>query len=74
MNVRAKFVCVSKTIRGSGENQHNDFEFTPVTGGPGENNSFWKWTPSGKLEMRCTNPDVDFVPGKAYYIDITPAE
>lgn len=69
---RAKFLCVSKTIQGAGENQQNSFTFTPVTGGSDENKSYWKWTPSGKLEFNCLNPAVDFEPGKEYYLDISP--
>lgn len=70
---RAKFKCESKTIRGAGENRTNDYEFTPVTGTSEENKGFWKWTPSGKLQMSCTNPKVDFQPGKEYFVDITEA-
>lgn len=68
--IRAKFVCMSKTVRGSGENLQHSFEFAPVTGGSDENKSFWKWTPSGKLEMQCLNPSVDFEVGKEYYLDL----
>lgn len=74
MITRCKFACVSKTISGAGENQTNTFVFTPVTGGNDENKSFWKWTPSGKLEFNCLNPNVDFEIGKDYYLDITLAE
>lgn len=74
MSTRAKFTCQAKTIRGTGENQQNTFEFTPVTGGSDENKSFWKWTPSGSLTLGCVNPSVNFEPGKDYYLDITPAE
>lgn len=73
MTTRCKFTCQSKTIRGAGDNQTNGFEFTPVTGGTPEDKSFWKWTPSGKLEIQCTNPDVHFEPGKTYYLDISEA-
>lgn len=31
-------------------------------------------TPSGSLQMLVDNPAVTFEPGKAYYLDITPAE
>ncbi len=68
-----KFVCISKTIRGAGENQTNQFEFTPVTGDSPANKEFWKWTPSGKLEFQCLNPQVEFAVGAEYMIEITPA-
>jgi hypothetical protein len=71
MGTRCKFVCVSKEIRGAGENQQHCFEFTPVTGGSDEDKSFWKWTPSGKLEFSCLNPNVDFEVGKAYFLDLS---
>lgn len=45
----------------------------PVTSGSPENESFFKWTPGGKLELSTVNPEAakQFVPGKQYYIDIT---
>lgn len=73
MTTRCKFICVSKTITGAGENQTNAFVFTPVTNASPEDKSFWKWTPSGKLEFACTNPSVDFEPGKTYYLDLSEA-
>lgn len=73
MKTRCKFMCISKTMRGTGESAHNSFEFAPVVDGSAEDKSFWKWTPSGKLEFQCTNPDVDFEPGKAYFLDISEA-
>lgn len=74
MKTRCKFVCVSKEIRGGGENQQHRFEFTPVSGGSDENKNFWKWTPSGKLEFSCLNPNIDFEVGKEYYLDLAPAQ
>jgi hypothetical protein len=74
MTTRCKFTCQSKTLRGSGENAQVEYEFTPVTGGTPEDKSFWKWTPSGKLNFACLNPNVNFEPGKTYYLDISEAE
>lgn len=40
-----------------------------------ENQSFWKWTPSGELNLRYGTVDVAKVPfklGQAYYIDMEP--
>ena len=42
----------------------------PVIGNSDENKSFWKYTPSGKIEMHITNPDVEFQLGE-YYVDFT---
>ena len=50
--------------------------FEPVTSGSAENDSFYKWTPWGKLEMGTVNAEAakQFEPGKTYYLDFTPAE
>lgn len=74
MATRCKFTCVSKTIRGSGDGQTTEYEFSPVTNGTDEDKSFWKWTPSGSLKFSCLNPAVNFETGKTYYLDLTPAE
>jgi hypothetical protein len=70
MSVRAKFKCCSKTelIGGSGR-----VEFYPVTNGSDENKTFWKYTPSGKIEMQIDNPEAFkmFEVGKEYYVDFT---
>ena len=71
MNTRCKFRCETKT-------EHNgdmkSYTFAAVTNGSDENKDFWKWTPSGKLEFQCLNSNVNFIPGKEYYLDITPIE
>ena len=67
---RAKFVCVSVTDNGDSKS----VVLTPVTGGSSEDKSFWKWTPSGKIEMSVLNPDVKFEPKKTYYVDFTEAD
>lgn len=74
MSTRCKFTCISKTIQGSGEGRVHGFSFGPISGNSAENKEFWKWTPSGRLEFSCTNPNVDFEPGKEYYIDISEAK
>ncbi len=40
-----------------------------------ENSVFWKYSPSGKLELGTINPSAagKFELGKEYYIDFTPA-
>lgn len=70
--VRAKFKCESKTTTESGIS----VKLTPVVGGSEENESFFKWTPFGSLEMGLLNPDTaaTFEPGKSYYVDLTPAD
>jgi hypothetical protein len=40
------------------------------------NHSWSKWTPAGQVQMTITNPAAfeQFVQGKEYYLDFTPAE
>ena len=69
--IRAKFICESKTATESGIS----VKLAPVTGGSIENESFFKWTPFGSLEMGLLSPDTAaFEPGKSYYVDLSPAE
>lgn len=73
MSVRAKFTCTSKK-----EVQDSGFviELLPVTCGSVENESFYKYTPYGKLELGTINKQAadQFTVGASYYIDITKAE
>ncbi len=70
--VRAKFKVdeVAQTVNGG------KVTLSPVTSGSPENEKFFKWTPYGKIEMGTINPDAisQFVPGKEFYLDFTPAE
>ena len=69
MSVRAKFKCVSNT-------EANQVRLEAVTSGSKENETWSKYTPSGTLTMHIDNAPAkeQFVPGKEYYIDFTPAE
>jgi len=71
MTVRAKFFVESKKETTTGF----DIEMSPVTSGGAENNFFFKWTPTGKLDMRTINKGAvdEFEVGKEYYIDFTKA-
>ena len=71
-NVRAKFKCEQKIITENGA----QILFKPVTATTPENGKFFKWTPSGTLEMGLVNLDVSayFIPGKFYYLDFTIAD
>ena len=72
MNTRCKFQCNSVTDNGDNGKSVN---MTAVTYGPeAENKEFWKYTPSGTFEISCLNPNVVFVPGKTYYLDISETE
>ncbi len=69
MTTRAKFNCVSVTAMPDSKS----VLLVPVIGGSEENKSFWKYTPSGRLELNILNENVAFVPGKEYYVDISEA-
>lgn len=74
MNVRAKFRVTSKTeYHGTGDTVQ--VSMMAVTSGSPENELFWKYTPSGKVEMQIKKEVANlFEIGKAYYLDFTPAE
>lgn len=72
MEVRAKFYVYSVT-RITGGNV--SVVLQPVTSGSEENKSFWKYTPSGKLEMQMSAGIAAadaFEPGQEFYLDFTP--
>jgi len=79
MNVRAKFRCqlINHLATGSANDVAAHITLFPVyEDGSGENASWSKYTPNGKMEMTVTNPAAiaAFEMGKAYYLDFTPAE
>jgi antitoxin component YwqK of YwqJK toxin-antitoxin module len=69
--VRAKFRLEEKTYYPNG----GKLVFQPVVDGSQENKEFFKYTPSGKIEMQVVSDKVlDMMkPGEEYYIDFTPA-
>jgi hypothetical protein len=89
MNMRAKFeVRVVKPFKhfipetgGYGPTEYVSLVFAAVTEKPfnadgvSEDNSFAQWTPTAKLEMTVTNPNLfdTFKPGQKYYLDFTEA-
>lgn len=78
MDVRAKFMCqsINHIMTHSPGDQTAILTFAPVyDNGKGENASWSKYTPQGKLEMTVTNPAAvaAFEIGKSYYLDFTPA-
>ena len=58
--------------------QHEEHVLSCVVGSDKspENEKWSKWTPSGKLEFTCNNPDAfgQIEPGRDYLVTITPAE
>lgn len=69
--VRAKFVCWNKTTDETGASH---IKLSAVTTGNKENEEFFKYTPSGIIEMGVVNSEAarQFEQGKEYYIDFTP--
>ena len=78
--MRAKFKCESITLFEASSTPNEEYINSQVklravhANGSEENDNFNKWTPSGSLELSITNPAAKdfFVPGKFYYLDLTP--
>lgn len=70
--VRAKFKVNEITYTENGAK----LLLTPVTKTTPENESFFKWTPAGRLEMQIVSLDTakNFEVGKEYYVDFTLAK
>lgn len=67
--MRAKFLCCSVKDYG----HLKEAELMPVTGGSGENEDFFNFTPAGLLRLSIDkNVAMDyFKPGNEYYLDFT---
>lgn len=75
--VRAKFRCTGYTTTrwGAQADPTHAYEFQAMYDpDQPEDERFAKATPSGSLKFVVDNPAVNFEPGRAYYLDITPAE
>ncbi len=86
---RAKFKCDSVTALMGSKQDPETKQYAPCVmksvsmspvygnGDPNhENSKFWAASPSGKFELGVVNLAAAemFVPGKEYYLDITPAD
>lgn len=74
---RAKFYVTEKSetiFHTTGERQ-TVIKMRPVTSGSDENKQFYKYTPSGNLDLGVVSPAlaVSFHLGEEYYVDFTPA-
>ena len=69
--VRCKMECTSFMANDNGT---SEVIFSPVIEGSKENESFFKYTPAGELNLIVDNTNVSFVVGKEYYIDIIDSE
>lgn len=70
MNVRCKMKCVEVTAF-EGVTRKVVFSAVCADEVP-ENQRYHKYTPSGRIELTITNPDVVYEPGALYYFDSTP--
>lgn len=73
MTVRAKFKVLQVT---ESEGGMKTVRLHPVTSGSPENAEFYKYTPGGSIDLSTLNPAAasQFVPGKSFYVDFTPAD
>lgn len=73
--VRAKMTCESKEVANTGDRDAYNIVLVPVTGGSDENKQFYRWTPSGKIELNTINATAagEFEVGHSYYVDFTRA-
>jgi hypothetical protein len=72
--VRAKFKVVKITDQHEGESKTIDLE--PVIGGSPENETFYKYTPSGSIQLSTVNAAAaeQFEVAAEYFVDFTRAE
>ena len=79
MSVRAKFY-VSEVKQSLYQSQQSGtittIKLMPVTSGSDENKEFYRWSPSGSIDLGTVNPAVveQFHIGDEFYIDFTKAE
>ena len=72
MTIRAKFKVTNIADNGEGM---KTVSLSPVCSGSPENESIFKWTPSGSISMGTINAEAakDFEIGKEFYVDFTAA-
>lgn len=70
MTTRCKFRC-DQVIQMA---DSQSVVLNPVVDGSPENKDFFKYTPSGKIELQIINKNVKFEAGKQYFIDISEAK
>ncbi len=72
MSVRAKF----KVDQISAMEGGSRIDLSAVMNGSPENEEFFKYTPSGKIQLSTVNPNAvaQFREGQEFYVDFTPVE
>ncbi len=78
MSVRAKFYVNSLTKQkmwNGTDGIGTVVKMSPVMDGSDENKQFYKYSPSGSIELGTVNENAaaQFEIGKEYYVDFTPA-
>ena len=73
MKTRCKFKCTKVEFSGDVANPDQTVHFEAVTSGSPENESFFHWTPSGRLQLGLVRQG-EFVVGKEYFLDIIPCD
>jgi hypothetical protein len=77
MHVCAKFRCtrsVQHAAYQAGTQGMREYHFEAVCADEvPENARFHRYTPNGSLSITVDNPDVQFEPGKCYYLDFQEA-
>lgn len=79
MAVIAKFRCNSIELYSSEPGGNRRVKLSPVGAAPNaseEDKAFWKYTPSGAIELHIDNPPASelFEIGKTYYVRFSPTE
>jgi len=77
MTVRAKFKVQSVTeFAPTGTERNGSIVLSAVVSGSDENKSFWKYTPSGRIEIQTINGAAidQFKAGDEFYVDFTKAD
>lgn len=72
---RIKFACVSVVPVAEGSTDYLVVFEARYDEGIPDDQRFFKWTPSGRIEMICNNPRViaELKVGAQYYLDGSPA-
>jgi hypothetical protein len=75
MSVRAKFAVVGIEKTKYGQDVMQTIKLNPVSSGSEENKMFWRYSPSGRIELGTVNAEAaaEFELGGEYYIDFSKA-
>ena len=76
LRLKMQVNAVKRVAGQSGEIEAEEISLHAVYGNSEENKEWSKWTPSGVLNFTVNNPGAmgKVLPGKSFYVDLTPAE